>query len=290
MTGAESDAAHPSSRDLSAMQTRVLPAGSEDLPLPPRRFAPAPTPATEPAPLVVPPRIRHFTILQQVGQGGMGLVYSAYDNELDRKVAIKLLRASQGDSLGAVRLHREAEAMARLTHPNIVRVYEVGELEGTHHLVYLVMEFVQGDPLRRWSRQAKRPWRDVLAMMLQAGKGLAAAHAAGLVHRDFKPKQSRLPPKAPTSAKRRGSPTIGAFEGEAVCPGVVRSGQDGPKLAQSEGSILLRQVGGVTGPGGHRAAREPGRRCGRPAGRPGWPARWPPGARPSAAGVAISAT
>ncbi len=114
----------------------------------------------------------------------MGVVFSAYDNELDRKVAIKLLRPSQGDSLGRARLHREAQAMAKLAHPNIVRVYEVGQLEGH---IYLVMEFVQGETLRRWSRLSKRPWREVLAVMLQAGEGLAAAHAAGLVHRDFKP-------------------------------------------------------------------------------------------------------
>ncbi|HEY0135113.1 MAG TPA: serine/threonine-protein kinase, partial [Nannocystis sp.] len=164
---------------------RTRPLAPDDLPLPPKP-ASAVSPIAEPA-LVVPPRIRHFTVLQKVGQGGMGVVYSAYDNELDRKVAIKLLQPSHDGSLGAARLHREAQAMARLTHPNIVRVYEVGELEGAHHLVYLVMEFVQGETLRRWWRKARRSWREVLAVMSQAGRGLAAAHAAGLVHRDFKP-------------------------------------------------------------------------------------------------------
>ncbi len=165
---------------LSSAQTRAMPSTGDEPP-------PAPAPASPAPPLAVPTKIRQFTVLQQVGQGGMGVVFSAYDNELDRKVAIKLLRPSQGDRMGRARLHREAQAMARLAHPNIVRVYEVGQLEGHSDLVYLVMEFVQGDTLRRWLRHSRRPWREVLAVMLQAGRGLAAAHAAGLVHRDFKP-------------------------------------------------------------------------------------------------------
>ncbi|MDC0720390.1 serine/threonine-protein kinase [Nannocystis bainbridge] len=131
-----------------------------------------------------PTRIRHFTVLRQVGQGGMGVVLSAFDDELDRKVAIKLMRPSQGDSLGRARLQREAQAMAKLAHPNIARVYEVGEFEGR---VYIVMEYIQGETLRAWLRRGPHPWREVLAILLQAGRGLAAAHAVGLVHRDFKP-------------------------------------------------------------------------------------------------------
>ncbi|MCY1004043.1 protein kinase [Nannocystis pusilla] len=131
-----------------------------------------------------PTRIRHFTVLRQIGQGGMGVVLSAFDDELDRKVAIKLMRPSHGDSLGRARLQREAQAMAKLAHPNIARVYEVGEFEGR---VYIVMEYVQGETLRAWLRRGPHPWRDVSAILQQAGRGLAVAHAAGLVHRDFKP-------------------------------------------------------------------------------------------------------
>ncbi|PCC73795.1 serine/threonine-protein kinase [Nannocystis exedens] len=138
-------------------------------------------PEAEPA---MPTRIRHFTVLRQIGQGGMGVVLSAFDDELDRKVAIKLMRPAGGDSLGRARLQREAQAMAKLAHPNIARVYEVGEFEGR---VYIVMEYIQGETLRAWLRRGPHPWRDVVALLQQAGQGLAAAHAAGLVHRDFKP-------------------------------------------------------------------------------------------------------
>ncbi len=186
-----------------------------------------------------PRAIGRFQILRRLGRGGMGVVFSAYDEELDRRVAIKLLRHDRlRDPAARQQFRSEAQAMARLSHANVVQIYEVGEHEGQ---LFIAMEFVQGRTLRRWLHEAQ-PWRERLAVLCQAGRGLVAAHAAGLVHRDFKPETSRLPSKAPLSAKRRGSPTIGAFEREAVCPGVVRSGQDGPKLAQKR---RLRP-GGVT--------------------------------------------
>ena len=168
---------------LSAARTKVLPTEEKEVetsPLGEERAGE--TDAGES--FVVPPRISRFTVLRQIGEGGMGVVFSAYDDELDRKVAIKLLRPSSGDSLGKARLQREAQAMARLAHPNIVRVYEVGLLE---ERIFLVMEMVQGDTLRAWLKRGQRSWREVLAVLVQAGRGLAAAHAAGLVHRDFKP-------------------------------------------------------------------------------------------------------
>ena len=133
-----------------------------------------------------------YSLLRKLGEGGMGVVYSAYDEELDRRVAIKLLRVRAGaSSRAASRMLREAQAMAKLSHPNVVQVYDTGELSGQ---VFLAMEFVQGQTLREWiqgpleaPRATPRPWREVLAMFVQAGQGLAAAHAAGLVHRDFKP-------------------------------------------------------------------------------------------------------
>src|ERR1041385_5653593 len=113
----------------------------------------------------------------------MGVVYSAFDHELDRKVAIELLQAEPGGSSsgGQAWLLREAQALARLSHPNVVAVHDVGTLPGDR--VFVAMELVEGDTLRAWMK-TKRTWREVLPIMRAAGAGLAAAHAAGLVHRD----------------------------------------------------------------------------------------------------------
>ena len=130
-------------------------------------------------------RIGRFRVLDRLGAGGMGVVYTAYDEKLDRKVAIKLMYPREGDqSRTALRLHREAQAMARLSHPNVVQVFEVGEYRDS---LFLAMEFVQGPTLDAWLREAPRSWREIVAMHVQAGHGLAAAHRAGLVHRDYKP-------------------------------------------------------------------------------------------------------
>jgi tetratricopeptide (TPR) repeat protein len=127
-----------------------------------------------------------YIVLGQLGGGGMGVVYAAYDPQLDRKVAVKLLRpdAGGGDaSEGRARLLREGQAMARLAHPNVIAVHDVGTFEDQ---VFVAMEFVEGQTLAAWVK-TPRPWRDAVATFAQAGRGLAAAHAAGLVHRDFKP-------------------------------------------------------------------------------------------------------
>jgi tetratricopeptide (TPR) repeat protein len=130
--------------------------------------------------------IGRFIIVGRLGAGGMGVVLAAYDPALDRKVALKLLRPSgdaDADGHRSARLMREAQAMARVPHGNVITVYEVGTWEGQ---VFIAMELIDGAPLSRW---LERPWRrrDVVAAFVQAARGLAAAHAAGLVHRDFKP-------------------------------------------------------------------------------------------------------
>lgn len=131
------------------------------------------------APLV----IGQFRVVGELGKGGMGLVYEAYDPELARAVAIKVVRDRRAGSATGTRLIAEAQAMAKLDHPNVVGVHEVG----THdHQVYVVMELVRGETLAAWLEQP-RSWREIVGMFLQAGEGLRAAHRAGLIHRDFKP-------------------------------------------------------------------------------------------------------
>ena len=134
-------------------------------------------------------RFGRDVILDVLGQGGKGVVYTAYDNELDRRVALKLLRVDtkpggEGPTEGRARLVREAKSMAQLAHPNVVTVHDVGQIDGH---VFVAMEFVAGHTLRKWINAEPRTWKDKVKVLVQAGQGLAAAHSAGLVHRDFKP-------------------------------------------------------------------------------------------------------
>jgi len=132
-----------------------------------------------------PVRIGRFTVLRRLGEGAMGLVFSAYDEELDRKVAVKVLRRRlHGDTQGQNRMLREAQALAKLSHPNVVAIYEVGWFGDT---LFLAMEFIEGRTVRQWLADNPRSWREVLHVYMEAGRGLAAAHAAGMIHRDLKP-------------------------------------------------------------------------------------------------------
>ncbi|WAS93542.1 serine/threonine-protein kinase [Nannocystis punicea] len=132
-----------------------------------------------------PAEIGPFVVLRKLGEGSMGIVYAAHDAALAREVALKVLSRRHFDSREVrTRMLREAQALARLSHPNVVQVYQAGE-----HCdeIYVAMEYVQGQTLRTWQRLERRPWPLVLRTVIAAGRGLAAAHAAGLVHRDFKP-------------------------------------------------------------------------------------------------------
>ena len=133
-----------------------------------------------------PVQIGRYRLEQQIGAGGMGIVYRAHDESLDRTVALKLLRAEIDTDAGTERLQREARSMAKVSHPNVVTVFDVGVFEGA---VFVAMEFVQGHTLRAWLDQAPAVG-DVVAVLSQAGQGLAAAHDGGLVHRDFKPENA----------------------------------------------------------------------------------------------------
>jgi serine/threonine protein kinase len=136
-----------------------------------------------PDPVTLPPGVvvgDHFVVEGVLGRGGMGVVYRARDRRLERWVALKL------DLRGAdlARVQREASALARLAHPNVVTIYEIGEHDGAG---FVAMELCTGGSVRTWLAAGGRPWRAILAVFLAAGRGLAAAHAAGLVHRDIKP-------------------------------------------------------------------------------------------------------
>ncbi|MHB8878701.1 MAG: protein kinase domain-containing protein, partial [Myxococcaceae bacterium] len=146
-----------------------------------------PGPATAPATMPKGASIGRYIVIEVLGIGGMGVVYAAYDPQLDRKVALKLLRPDVEPAGGAeesrLRLIREARAAARLSHPNVVAVHEVGTVDDQ---VYVAMEYVDGGTLTSWVAERLRPWREIVEVFVRAGRGLATAHAAGLVHRDFK--------------------------------------------------------------------------------------------------------
>jgi tetratricopeptide (TPR) repeat protein len=138
----------------------------------------------EPAAPTAPARIGRYELGELLGRGGMGVVYAAHDTQLDREVALKLVQPRlAGDPRAQVALLREAQAMARITQPNVLTVYDLGTYEDA---VYLAAERVTGTTLDGWLATPRR-WRAIVDAFVQAARGLEAAHAAGLVHRDFKP-------------------------------------------------------------------------------------------------------
>ncbi len=132
-------------------------------------------------------RIGRYVVLEHLGTGGMGRVHAAFDPVLERRVALKLVKSGR-TALAAeevkARLLREGKTIAQLNHPNIVSIFDMGIEDGE---VYVAMELVDGGSLKGWLSAKARTWREVLAVYLEAGRGLAASHRAGLVHRDFKP-------------------------------------------------------------------------------------------------------
>lgn len=166
-----------------------------------------------------PTTIGPFVVLRKLGEGAMGVVYAGYDVGLDRKVAVKLVRRQLLNKARVrARMISEAQAMARLSHPNVVQVYQVGEHEDG---IYVAMEYVAGQTLGAWLKAEPRPWDVILRTICDAGRGLAAAHAAGLVHRDFKPESGRFSFRTPSS---RETPRISSLEGvggKIGCPGLT---------------------------------------------------------------------
>jgi serine/threonine protein kinase len=154
---------------------------------------------TSPAAVLAPgTTISRYVIEEALGAGGGGVVYRAYDPELGRRVAIKLLRGVlatdwTGKTSSRSRQLQEAKAMARMAHPNIVNVHDVGSMasasdpDSKEDSAFIVMELVQGPNVAQWLKERPRNWREIVDVFVHAGRGLAAAHAAGLVHRDLKP-------------------------------------------------------------------------------------------------------
>ncbi len=160
------------------LQTLALPT-TEDATVPSTGDEPL---AGTPSPL--PRRVGRYVVLERIGSGGMGVVLGAWDAQLDRAVAIKLLHPRARGLNAGPRLQREAQALARLSHAHVVPVYDVGQHDGR---CFVAMEWVRGCSLSQWLRDEPRSAEAILAMFLGAAAGLAAAHGAGIVHRDFKP-------------------------------------------------------------------------------------------------------
>ncbi len=180
--------------------------------------------------------VGRYVVLDRLGQGAMGEVMLAYDPKLLREVALKLVFAAGGDA--SARMLREAQALAQLNHPNVVGIYDVGEHEGS---VFMAMEYVRGRTLRQWLEQAPRSWREVVAVLRQAGRGLAAAHRAGLVHRDVKPDNILVADDGRVCVADFGLARADAMVAEASGSGEIASHSD-PELA-----VPLTQTGTVLG-------------------------------------------
>jgi len=178
-------------------------------------------------------RVGRYVLLHEIGRGSMGVVHAAYDDTLDRKVALKFIsHATTTTAEARARLLREAQAMARVSHANVVHIYEADEDESGR--IYIAMEFVDGSSLRKWIRSEQRAWRDVVAMFIPIGEGLAAAHEAGVVHRDFKP--------ANVIVDARGRPKVADF-GLAGLDGAALELSGGLGEPNGSGASTLTQTG-----------------------------------------------
>lgn len=145
----------------------------------------------------LPSRLGPYVVTGAIGEGGMGVVLAAYDPRLERKVAVKLLRGATSES-AQQRLFREARALAKMSHPNVVQVFDVGMHEGQ---AYIAMDHVRGETLRQWMKTRRTP-KEIAAVFGQAARGLAAAHDEGIIHRDFKPDNVLLSQSRPGEAPR----------------------------------------------------------------------------------------
>lgn len=167
----------------------------------------------------------------------MGSVFAAYDQQLDRRVALKLLhQRTEGNALQRQRTLHEARAVARISHPNVISVYDVGEADGH---IYIAMEYVDGETLAAWQARRSHPWREILDRYLQAGAGLQAAHEVGVVHRDFKPENVLCSKDGRLRVADFGVARIGWTAEQAASPGIVHTV---PANEDSPGRLTQRGV------------------------------------------------
>ncbi len=191
-------------------------------------------------------RVAQFVLLERLGAGGMGVVFAAFDEKLERKVAIKLVATQGSDERAHQRLLREAQAQGRLSHPNVVTVYEVGALpEGR---LFIAMELVKGETLRGWQQARTRSWREIVDCFAAAGEGLAAAHRAGIVHRDFKPDNVLVGDDGRVRVADFGL----AFAAEAALP----PAEPGQASSGERSRPALTAVGAVIGTPGYMAPEQ----------------------------------
>ncbi len=172
------------------------------------------------------------------------MVWAAYDEELERKVALKLIHpARQGDPQLRARILREAQALARVSAPNVVHVYQVGEVAGQ---VYIAMEFINGTTLSKWQAEPTRSWQHILGTYLAAGQGLLSAHEAGLVHRDFKPDNVLIDHEGRPRVADFGLARLDGGQGPSAPAGQPPSTEPGMAMAETV-QPALTQAGVVVG-------------------------------------------
>ncbi len=183
-------------------------------------------------------RVGRYQVLGAVGRGGMGEVYAAYHPDLDRRIALKVVQGfDQRTGERRLRLLREARAIARLSHPNVITVHDAGTFGDR---VFIAMELISGRTIDEWLRDEPRTWQQILDVFVAAGRGLAAAHAAGIVHRDFKPQNVMIANDGAVRVMDFGLARLS--EDDAAAP-AREAGEDEPALPIGD----LTKTGAVVG-------------------------------------------